>query len=244
VASSPKHLRKRRRSPIRLLLAISGIGVTALAYAASRVVGKRYPSPLTSPVFFSTPLVIAVVLLSGMHLSDYRPAKDIIVSLLGPATVALAVPLYNHRRTLLRNLVPASIGLSLGSLSTLVIALVVAGLFDLPQIIRASVSIKSITAPVAIELAPMVNGDSTLVAAFVIATGIIGAMLGPWLMDKAGIHAPLARGVALGTISHGQGTAQAVIEGEVQGAAAGIAMVLAAILVSFVAPILVPILLR
>ena len=229
---------------MRLLLALFGIGVTALAYALSRVLGKRYPSPLTSPVFFSTPLVIAVVLLSGMHLSDYRPAKDIIVSLLGPATVALAVPLYKNRQTLLGNLLPASVGLALGSLSTLVIAVVVARLFDLPQIICASVSIKSVTAPVAIELAPMVNGDSTLAAAFVIATGIIGAMLGPWLMDKAGIHAPLARGLALGTISHGQGTAEAVIEGEVQGAAAGIAMVLAAILASFVAPILVPVLLR
>ena len=229
---------------MRVLLALSGIGVTALAYVLSRIVGKRYPSPLTSPVFFSTPLVIAVVLLSGRHLSDYRPAKDIIVSLLGPATVALAVPLYKNRRMLLGNLLPASIALVLGSLSTLVIAAVVARLFDLPPVIGASVSIKSVTAPVAIELAPMVNGDSTLAAAFVIATGIIGAMLGPWLMDKASIHAPLARGLALGTISHGQGTAQAIIEGEVQGAAAGIAMVLAAILVSFLAPILVPILLR
>ena len=229
---------------MRLLLALSGIGVTALVYALSRVVGKRYPSPLTSPVFFSTPLVVAVVLLSGMHLSDYRPAKDIIVSLLGPATVALAVPLYKNRQTLLGNLLSASLGLALGSLSTLVIAALVARLFDLPQVIRASVSIKSVTAPVAIELAPMVNGDSTLAAAFVIATGIIGAMLGPWLMDKTGIRAPLARGLALGTISHGQGTAEAVIEGEVQGAAAGVAMVLAAILASFVAPILVPILLR
>ena len=229
---------------MRLLLTLSGIGVTALVYALSRVVGKRYPSPLTSPVFFSTPLVIAVVLLSGMHLSDYRPAKDIIVSLLGPATVALAVPLYKNRQTLLGNLLPASLGLALGSLSTLVIAALVARLFDLPQVIQASVSIKSVTAPVAIELAPMVNGDSTLAAAFVIATGIIGAMLGPWLMDRTGIRAPLARGLALGTISHGQGTARAVIEGEVQGAAAGVAMVLAAILASFVAPILVPILLR
>jgi len=229
---------------MRLPLALSGIGVTVLAYALSRVVGKRYPSPLTSPVFFSTPIVTAVLLLCGMHLGDYRPAKDIIVSLLGPATVALAVPLYNNRQTLLRNLLPVAIGLAIGSLSTLIIAVVLAGLFDLPQVIRASVSIKSITAPVAIELAPMVNGDSTLAAAFVIATGVIGAMLGPWVMDKAGIHAPLARGLALGTISHGQGTAQAVIEGEVQGAAAGIAMVLAAILVSLIAPTLVPTLLR
>ena len=69
---------------MRLLLALFGIGITVLAYALSRIVGKRYPSPLTSPVFFSTPLVIAVLLLSGMHLSDYQPAKDIIVSLLGP----------------------------------------------------------------------------------------------------------------------------------------------------------------
>ena len=229
---------------MRLLLALSGIGVTVLAYALSRFVGKRYPSPLTSPVFFSTPLVIAVVLLSGMQLGDYRPAKDIIVSLLGPATVALAVPLYKNRQALLDNLLPVSIGLALGSLSTLVIAAVVARLFDLPQVIRASVSIKSVTAPVAIELAPIVNGDSTLAAAFVIATGIIGAMLGPWLMDKVGIHASLARGLALGTISHGQGTAQAVIEGELQGAAAGIAMVLGAILVSIVGPIVVPILTR
>ena len=229
---------------MRLLLALSGIGVTALVYALSRIVGKRYPSPLTSPVFLSTPLVIAVVLLSGMHLSDYRPAKDIIVSFLGPATVALAVPLYKNRQTLLGNLLSASLGLALGSLSTLVVAALVARLFDLPQVIRASVSIKSVTAPVAIELAPIVNGDSTLAAAFVIATGIIGAMLGPWLMDKVGIHASLARGLALGTISHGQGTAQAVIEGELQGAAAGIAMVLGAILVSIVGPIVVPILTR
>src|SRR6516225_10940149 len=143
---------------MRLLLTLSGIGVTALVYALSRVVGKRYPSPLTSPVFFSTPLVIAVLLLTGMHLSDYGPAKDIIVSLLGPATVALAVPLYKNRQTLLGNLLPASIGLALGSLSTLVIAVVVARLFHLPQVIGASVSIKSVTAPVAIELAPLVNG--------------------------------------------------------------------------------------
>jgi len=179
-----------------------------------------------------------------MHLSDYQPAKDIIVSLLGPATVALAVPLYKNRQTLLGNLLPASLGLAFGSLSTLIIATVAARLFHLPQVICASVSIKSVTAPVAIELAPMVNGDSTLAAAFVIATGIIGAMLGPWLMNRAGIHDPLARGLALGTISHGQGTAEAVTEGEVQGAAAGIAMVLAATLASFVAPILVPVLLR
>jgi putative effector of murein hydrolase len=229
---------------MQLLLILFGLGTTGLAYALSRVVGKRYPSPLTSPVVFSTPLVIAVLLLSRMPLSDYRPTKDIVASLLGPATVALAVPLYKNRHTLMRNLVPASTALAVGSLSTLVVAVVTARLLGLPHVICASISIKSVTAPVAIELAPMIDGDSALTAAFVIATGMIGAMLGPWLMNKIGIHSPLARGLALGAISHGQGTAQAISEGDVQGAAAGVATILAAILIASVAPLLVPILLR
>jgi putative effector of murein hydrolase len=166
------------------------------------------------------------------------------VSFLGPATVALAVPLYKNRRTLTKNLVTTSVALVMGSLSTLVIAVAVARVLGLPRVICSSLSIKSVTAPVAIELAPMIDADSTLTAAFVIATGMIGAMLGPPLMNKIGMHSPIARGLALGTISHGQGTAQALSEGDIQGAAAGIATVLGAILTASVAPILVPVLLR
>jgi putative effector of murein hydrolase len=229
---------------MKLLQLLFGIGTTGLAYTISRIVGNRYPSPLTTPVFLSTPLVITVLLLGGKQLNDYGPAKDTIVSLLGPATVALAVPLYKNRHTLRKNLVPASMALVMGSLSTLVIAVTGARLLGLPRVICSSLSIKSVTAPVAIELSPMINGDSTLTAGFVIATGMIGAMLGPYLMDKIGIHSPLARGLALGAISHGQGTAQALSEGDAQGAAAAVATILAAILTAAVAPVLVPILLR
>ena len=101
-----------------------------------------------------------------------------------------------------------------------------------------SMSVKSVTAPVAVELARILHGNATLAAAFVIATGMAGTMLGPWLMDRAGIRHPLARGLALGTISHGQGTAQALLEGEQQGAIAGIAMGAAAVLTSIVLPML------
>jgi putative effector of murein hydrolase len=108
--------------------------------------------------------------------------------------------------------------------------------------VTASISVKSVTAPIAIELASLVNGNPTLTAAFVILTGMIGAMLGPWLMDRVGIRAPLARGLALGAISHGQGTAQAITEGQLQGAAAGVAMGVAAVLTALIAPVLVPLL--
>jgi putative effector of murein hydrolase len=215
------------------------IGVTLGAYAVSRLVGRRYPSPLTTPVFFSTALIILVLAPAGIGVSDYEPAKRIMTVLLGPATVALAVPLYKSRHALLQRTVPAVAGLVVGSLVTLSAAILLARALALPDVIRASISIKSVTAPIAIELAPIVHGSPPLTAAFVIATGMIGAMFGPWLMNIIGIRDPLARGLALGTISHGQGTAQAVSEGELQGAAAGIAMGLAAVFTSLVAPVVV-----
>ena len=224
------------------LVTVFTLAVTLGAYGLSRALARRYPSPLTTPVFFSTIVTIAVLIASGVPIADYAPAQRILALLLGPATVSLAVPLYKNRRTLLTNTLPACGGLVVGTLTTLAAAIVLARLLGLPSVIRASISIKSVTAPIAVELAPIIHGSASLTAAFVIATGMIGAMLGPWLMNVTGIHDPLARGLALGTISHGQGTAQAVIEGELQGAAAGIAMGLAAVLTSIVAPILVPLL--
>ena len=215
------------------------IGVTLGAYAVSRLVGRRYPSPLTTPVFFSTALIILALAPAGIGVSDYEPAKRIMTVLLGPATVALAVPLYKSRHALVQHTLPAVAGLVVGSLVTLSAAILLARALALPDVIRASISIKSVTAPIAIELAPIIHGSPVLTAAFVIATGMIGAMFGPWLMNIIGIRDPLARGLALGTISHGQGTAQAVSEGELQGAAAGIAMGLAAVFTSRVAPIVV-----
>jgi putative effector of murein hydrolase len=177
-----------------------------------------------------------------MHVEDYEPAKNMMVWLLGPATVGLAVPLYKNRCTLVRHAFPALVGLGVGSLATLVVAVILAKVFALSPPLLASLSIKSVTAPIAIELTTMLHGNQTLTAGCVIATGMLGAMFGPWLMTVAGISDPLARGLALGTIAHGQGTAQAVLEGELQGAVAGIAMGLAAVFISCIAPFLVPLL--
>jgi len=222
------------------LLILFGIGLTIATYTLSRALAQRYASPFTTPVFFSTVVVILILRMLGLHFDDYEPAKSIMVWLLGPATVGLAVPLYKNRSTLVEHAVPTCVGLVVGSLSTLLAAVILAKGFALSAHILASISIKSVTAPIAIELAPVINGNPTLTAVCVIATGMIGAMLGPWLMNIVGIYDPLARGLALGTISHGQGIAQAVIEGELQGAAACIAMSLAAVFTSCAAPFLVP----
>jgi putative effector of murein hydrolase len=192
------------------------IGLTVGAYLLSRALAKRYASPFTTPVVFSTTVVILVLQVLGMRFEDYEPAKNFIVWWLGPATVGLAVPLYKNRETLLRHAVAVMVGLVTGSLSTLLAAVILAKAFAMSATIMASISVKSVTAPVAIEIAPMIHGNPALTTAFVIATGMIGAMFGPWLMNVSGIDNPLARGLALGTIAHGQGTAQAVVEGELQ----------------------------
>ena len=216
------------------------IAATAGAYVLARLAAKRFPSPFTTPVFFSTALVVALLAGAGIPVADYGQAKDIMIFLLGPATVGLAVPLYKNRRVVFEHALPALCALAVGSVSTLIVVLLVANVAQLSPIVSASISIKSVTAPIAIELATLVQGNPALTAAFVIVTGMIGAMFGPRLMDITGITDPLARGLALGTIAHGQGTAQAVTEGELQGAAAGIAMALTAVLTAVIAPTLVP----
>jgi putative effector of murein hydrolase len=166
------------------------------------------------------------------------------VALLGPATAALAVPLYKHRQIVMVHFWPAITGLVCGAMATLFAAVILAVSMGLPSIVVRSIGVKSVTAPIAVELAPLIGGDPALTVVLVVATGILGAMLGPWLLDRAGVRDPVARGLAFGTVAIGIGTAQAAMEGEIQGAVAGVAMGVAAVAMAMVAPALIPRLLQ
>ena len=227
-------------------IAVTGFGIalTAGAYSLSLLTRKRYPSPLTTPVLFSTVIIIAVLLATGITFADYKPAKNIMTFLLGPATVALAIPLYKNRRTFFGNLVPAGAGVLAGSLGTMISAVFLARIFGFTPELVSSIAIKSTTVPIAVEVARIVHGSPTLTAVLVVITGMLGASFGPWLMDRLAITNPISRGLALGTISHGQGTAQAATESELSGAIAGVAMGLGAVCTSLAAPWIVPLLVQ
>lgn len=227
-------------------MAVTGLGIalTVGAYSLSLSARKRHPSPLTTPVVFSTPIVIAVLLATGISFADYQPAKNIMTFLLGPATVALAIPLYKNRLSFFRNLVPAGAGLLAGSLGTMIAAGLLARKFGFTPELVSSITIKSATVPIAVEVAKIVHGNPTLTAALVVITGMIGASFGPWLMDRLAITNPISRGLAFGTISHGQGTAQAATESELSGAIAAVAMGLGAVCTSLAAPWIVRVLLE
>ena len=221
--------------------AVLTVGCTALtvgAYRLSLAVRRSWTHPLTTPVLLSTAIVVVVLLASRADVRLYDPAKDLLAFFLGPATVALALPLYRHRALFAREFVPAMTGIICGIVVTMASAILCARLFGLGLSLEATLSVKSATTAIAIEVARIVHGDPALAAGLVVSTGTFGAAVGPWLLDRFRVKSAIARGVAMGAIAHGIGTAQAATESELAGAVAGVSMGIGAILTALVAPLL------
>jgi predicted murein hydrolase (TIGR00659 family) len=214
--------------------------VTVCCYLASRWLFLRFRHPLLNPVFLSTIVIIALLKATGVTLAEYQPAKKAMTFLLGPATVALALPLYNNRGVLRNHAIPVFAGVVAGSLATIAGVLLSGRVAGLAKGILISLGPKSVTVPIAVEISRLAGGEPALTAAFVVATGMIGSILGPLLLSALKVTNPIARGLALGTVSHGQGTAVALLESETAGAMGGVAMAIAAIFTALIAPYYLP----
>lgn len=225
-------------------ITLFGIFITVGVYILSLVITRKYPSPLTMPIFFCTVTIILILSVSRISYEQYSLAKDIMSYLLGPATVALAVPLYKQREILYKSLRSVLIGILLGTTATIVSAVYMAQLFGLSDAMIRSFSIKSITIPIASEVTNIIHADLSLVTAFVMITGMFGAMFGTWLLNIARITDPMARGLSFGTIAHGIGTSQAIKEGEIEGATSSVAIGLTGIITSLIIPLLLSLLMH
>lgn len=225
------------------MITLYSIFITVSVYLLVRFIAKKYSSPLTSPVFLSTIIIITLFIVSNISYDEYTQAKTIMTYLLGPATVALAVPIYKNRDLFTKYFGAAFIGLTIGIITTITSAILLAKLLKLSNKFILAFTVKSVTVPVATEIGRIIDGNLSLIAAFVIITGMIGAMFGAKLLNLFKIHHPFARGLAIGTIAHGIGTAEAVKEGEVQGAVAGAAMGISAVLTSIIIPFIIELIL-
>jgi putative effector of murein hydrolase len=225
-------------NPTSFVFMLGAVVLTLGAYRFSLALRRRWAHPLTTPVLFSTAIVVAAFLLVRTDVRAYDHAKDLMTFLLGPATVALAIPLYRNRTAFRRELVAALSGLVAGIVVTMTLAILCARAFGLGSSLEATLAVKSATTAIAMDVARIVHGDPALAAGFVVCTGTFGAALGPWLLDRVRVHSPMARGIALGSIAHGIGTAQAATESELSGAVAGVSLGLGAILTSLLAPVL------
>ena len=225
--------------PTTILITFTII-LTLLLYIVSRSIFLKTKNPLYNPVLLSTTVIIIIFHYSEITFEQYKPGKDVMTFLLGPATVALALPLYLNRNVLRQALFPILAGISFGALSTLTTAVLLAKISGLDALITASIAPKSITAPIAIEISRLTGGDPAIAVAFVVFTGTLGSIIGPSFLSFCKITNPIARGLSMGVTSHGQGTATILQEGTLQGAMAGVAMAVAAIFISFIAPFYIP----
>jgi predicted murein hydrolase (TIGR00659 family) len=213
--------------------------LTLVAFQAATWVYRRAGmNPLLNPVLLAVIVIVAILVATGTSYASYFEGAQFVHFLLGPATVALAIPLYRQFEKVRRSAVAVLVSILLGSLTATASAVVLVKVFGGGRDTMISMAPKSVTAPVAMGISEQLGGLPSLTAVLVILTGILGAMLGPPLMDLLGIKDWAARGLAIGTASHGIGTARALQVNEVAGAFSGLAMGLNALATAALLPLL------
>jgi predicted murein hydrolase (TIGR00659 family) len=219
--------------------------VTLSTYAVADAVSmKTHRHPFANPVLHSMWIIAAFLLLTGTSYTTYFGGAQFVHFLLGPATVALAVPLYENRRVVAAAILPMLVALVVGSVTAIVSVVVLAEAAGLPRTVILSLAPKSVTAGVAMGVSESLHADPSLTAVAVVLTGIIGAVIVTPLMNRTGITDFRARGFAVGLAAHGIGTARAFQVDAVAGVFAGIAMSLNALVTSLLVPLAVTLLLR
>lgn len=218
-----------------------GLTITLIAYQiAQGIYARTRFNPLANPVLIAVALLVALLEITGTPYATYFEGAQFVHFLLGPATVALALPLYRQWPKLRRTALPLMGGLVAGSLTAIVSAVGVAALLGASHQTIASLAPKSATTPIAMAVALETGGIPSLTAVLVISTGVFGAVFARSILNVLRIAEPEVRGFALGVASHGIGTARAFQISEEVGAFAGLGMGLNGVFTAIVVPVLLP----
>ncbi|MCK0471269.1 LrgB family protein [Halalkalibacter sp. APA_J-10(15)] len=216
-----------------------GFSLTLLAYILAKAVYKRIRIPFLLPVLTATASIMILLTVFNVSYETYYIGAQWFDHLLGPAVVALALPLYRQLPLVIKYLRTILVSVSIGAVIGVSTGLLLAGELGVKEELQLSIVPKSVTAPVAMDVAASLGGVPALAAVFVAVAGIGGSVISSYIFQLAHIHHPLARGIGLGCASHAIGTAKALEYGEQEGAISSIAMTISAIVVSIIAPLLV-----
>ncbi len=211
-----------------------GAALSVGAYVLGMALQKKFKIALFNPLFISIITVIAVLLCSGISYDTYNASAKYLSYFLTPATVCLAIPLYEQLSLLKKNAAAIALGIGAGVLSSALCILAVSVIFSLPHQMYVTLLPKSITSAIGMDLSSELGGIPSITVAVIILSGIVGNMLAPFFCKIFGITHPVARGIAVGSSSHAIGTAKAIEMGEVEGAMSGLSVAVSG-LVSVVA---------
>jgi predicted murein hydrolase (TIGR00659 family) len=225
-----------------VLSAALAVAATVAVFGLARRLHRRVGSPLLHPVLVAIVVMIGALEALGVDYDTYNRGGRLLSFWLGPAVVALGLPLFRQMEQVRRSARAVLASLLAGGAVGIVSACGIAALLGAsPEVVR-SLAPRSVTTPIAIEIARRAGGIPSLSAAVVILSGVLGAAVGPALLRAAGVRSRTATGIALGAAAHGVGTARAVEEGEVEAAGAGIAIGLMGVVTAVLTPLVLALL--
>lgn len=207
-----------------------GIILSLLAYGVGCAIKSKFKKALFNPLLISIAITIAVLVVSGIDYETYNEGANILTWLLTPATVCLAVPLYEKIGLLKDNWKAIFAGITTGVLTSLVCIFLMAVLFGFTHEEYVTFLPKSITTAIGIGVSEEMGGYTELTAAIIIITGVVGNVIAPFICKVGKITEPIAKGIAIGTSAHAVGTARALEMGETEGAMSSLSIGVAGIL--------------
>ncbi|MCI7222693.1 MULTISPECIES: LrgB family protein [Fusobacterium] len=215
-----------------------GIVISFIAFEIGKFIFKKTQSPIFNPLLIGTLIVIAILKTFDISTDSYFKGASIINFFLGPATVALALPLYKQWNLFKKYFIPVMTGAIIGSFIGIISVILLGKLLDVDKTLLYSFMPKSITTPIGIEVSSILGGIPSLTVLGIILTGITGNVSAPFICKIFRIKHSVAKGIGIGVASHAVGTSKAMEMGEVEGSMSALSIVFAGILTLIWAPIL------
>ena len=215
----------------------TGVTLSLVAYMAGVFLKKKFKSGIFNPLLISMIITIVVLLVSGVDYEIYNEGAKYLSWLLTPATVCLAIPLYEQWELLRKNYKAVMLGLLAGVVTSLCTVLVLCYVLKLSHEEYVTLLPKSITTAIGMGVSEELGGYVTITVAVIVVTGVIGNILGELICKVFKIEEPISKGLALGCSAHAIGTAKAIEMGEIEGAMSGLAIAVSGILTVVMAPL-------
>ena len=219
-----------------------GVVLTLVVFAGAVWINRKTGAAWCNPLLLSSIFIIVFLTLAQIPYANYRSSVEIIHYLLFPATVSLAIPLYEQWQLLKENALAILAGIAAGVVTSLVSILLLGFLFRLEPELIVTLLPKSVTTAIGMDVSMELGGLASLTSAVIVMTGILGNLMAQSICKIFHLTNPIARGVAIGTSSHAIGTARALQMGPVEGAMSSLSIAVAGILTALLCPLLAPLL--
>lgn len=221
-----------------LSIGILPVALTLIAFLLGQKIQKKLKSPILNPILVSVVLILVFLAITGMPVSDYKAGMGTLSWLLTPATICLAVPMYEQFQVLKKNLPMILAGVAAGAVSCLIMVLLFGILVGFDPLLTISLLPKSITTAIGVALSEMLGGMTGVTTAAIVFTGIFASIMGPAFCRIFRLTNPVAQGVAFGTAGHVIGTSKANELDPLTGAVSSLSLVVAGLITAVVLPVL------